>query len=236
MYSADSDDTYCMLQYYTALPPATTGCQKQTKWGDALYPYIKNGVGNLVGGSYDLNDGIFMSPSAAKQAAGSYALHQDVFHDGAAPWTGCNAPSDFRVYSQTTIDNLPNKVMMMERGNSGGAWAYLQFAAWQWDWGTWGYSPATNTVAGDSENDVNIVGGVFRGDCDGGFSGGSDPWAFCSMFPRYRYSSSTPFAYFDGHVKTMSRAARNGTARSSSQIDWVRNIYIPEAFRFGTPY
>jgi prepilin-type N-terminal cleavage/methylation domain-containing protein/prepilin-type processing-associated H-X9-DG protein len=236
IYSSDTDDKYPALQIYTHDSQGAAGnCDLQIKWQDAIHPYIKNGRGN-VGfngrGSGDFDDGIFRSPGGAKQSGSSYAVHQDVFMDSPiVPWNGCNPASDatyaadYRTFSQTQIEDIAGKVMMIERGNSGGFWAFLQFAAWQWDWDTWGCRGKT-TCDGDEQGDVRRTVGR---DCDGGWNNG-DTWAFCSMFPRYRYTNSTPFAFFDGHVKVMNRTGTVG-AGASSQVDWLKNILVPEAIR-----
>jgi prepilin-type N-terminal cleavage/methylation domain-containing protein len=240
IYIADQDDYYPPLQSYSTAPTDAAGtCNLQTKWQDAIYPYVKNGRGgtgsgttNANAGSGDYNDGIFKSPGGGRQAGSNYAVHQDVFMDHwINPWSGCanngdmTYRSDYRVFSQTQFDNIADKVMMMERGNSGGDWAFLQYGAWQWDWDNWGYNRATGTLAGDNEGDIRRSGR----DCDGGFSGG-DSWANCSMFARYRYSLQTPFTFFDGHVKTMGRSASTG-AGASSQINWAKNVIMLEAVR-----
>ncbi len=234
LYTADNDDYYPALQIYVRHPQTGDPCGQQIKWQDAILPYIKNGAGatrpwNLSGG-YDT--GIFLSPGGRPQDGSSYAVHQDVFMDSpVVPWTGCSAAADpgytadFRTFSQTQFDNIAEKVAIIERGNSGGDWAFLQFAAWQWDWDTYGYNRTTMTATED-EGDVRRLQGR---DCDGGWNGG-DTWAFCSMFPRYRYMLTSPFVYFDGHAKSMNRSAGVGPA-ASSQISWARHIFIPEAVR-----
>ena len=238
MYTSDNDDKYCANQIYVQNPADAAGtCNLQIKWQDAIYPYIKNGQGGIGNGatnsnvgSGNYNDGIFHSPGGAKQTAGNYAVQQDVFMDGPAPWTGCvnaDSGSDFKTFSATQMDNISEKVMMFERGNSGGDWAFLQFSAWEWDWDAYGYDKTTKKATGPG-SDVKRTSGR---DCDGGFSNGGDSWAFCSMFPRYRYTNATPFTFFDGHVKTMNRSAGVNGPSASSQIDWAKNILVPEAIR-----
>lgn len=239
MYSSDYDDKYSALQIYVQHPTTGDPCGMQIKWQDAIYPYVKNGKGIVAAGnnSGGYQEGVFRSPGGKAQDGSSYAMHQDVFMDNpTVPWTGCNPmadptyAADYRTFSQTQIDDLAGKVMMIERGDSNGRWAFLQFSAWQWDWDTWGCR-GNQTCDGDLNGDVSRTAGR---DCDGGWTGpdatGSDTWAWCSMFPRYRYTNSTPFAFFDGHVKTMSRSAGTGSS-ASSQVDWLKNIFIPEAVR-----
>jgi prepilin-type N-terminal cleavage/methylation domain-containing protein/prepilin-type processing-associated H-X9-DG protein len=233
MYTNDTDDKLPALQIYTQRPGDAPGtCNLQTKWQDAIDPYIKNGRGNTGSGTTNANagsgnydDGIYKSPGGAKQSGSNYAVQQDVFMDGGAPWTNCTNDADFRTFSPTGFDNIAEKVMMIERGNSGGDWAFLQFDAWEWDWDAYGYDKNTKTAT-ENEGDVRLNGR----DCDGGFANSSDTWAFCSMFPRYRYANTSPFAFFDGHVKSFSRSAGKG-ASASSQVSWAKNIFVPEAVR-----
>ncbi len=233
IYTADNDDYFPALQVYVRHPGTGDPCGQQIKWQDAILPYIKNGAGatrpwNLSGG-YDT--GIFLSPGGRPQDGSSYAVHQDVFMDAPnVPWNGCNVNADptyradFRTFSQTQFDNIADKVAIIERGNSGGDWAFLQFSTWRWAWDVQNFNRQTLT-AQELEGDVRFNGR----DCDGGFNGG-DTWEFCSMFPRYRYMLTSPFVYFDGHAKSMSRSAGIGPA-ASSQVSWLRNILIPEAIR-----
>jgi prepilin-type N-terminal cleavage/methylation domain-containing protein len=240
MYSSDNDDKFPALQVYDYRPGDAPGtCNQQIKWQDAVHPYIKNGRGttgagttNANAGSGNYDEGIFLSPGGRKQSGSSYAMHQDVFMDApTVPWNNCDPTADptytndFRTFSQTQLEDLANKVMMIERGNSNGDWAFLQYAAWEWDWDVWGYNRSNGTVAGDNEGDIRRI----NRDCDGGFNNG-DQWASCSMFPRYRYTNSSPFTFFDGHVKAMSRSA-GPNANASSQINWVKNVLILEAVR-----
>jgi prepilin-type N-terminal cleavage/methylation domain-containing protein/prepilin-type processing-associated H-X9-DG protein len=242
IYLNDADDKFPCLQYYEQNPDEKPNtCNLQRKWQDVVYPYIKNGRGNVGYGGLgagDYDEGIFRAPSGAKMAGSSYAVHQDVFMDApAVPWNGCDPnadptyTADFRTFSQTNFENLADKVLMFERGDSGGGWGFLQYGAWQWDWNNWGYNKTDGTLQFDGEGDVRGTGGDGVGrDCDGGFNNGSDTWAYCSMFPRYRYGNSTPFAFFDGHAKTMNRSAGKG-ANASSQVAWNKNIIILEAVR-----
>ena len=235
IYTSDNEDFMPALQIYVANPKGAAGnCDLQIKWQDAIYPYVKNGRGNVGYGGLgagDYDTGMFRSPGGAQQAGSSYAVHYDVFMDSpVVPWTGCNPNADptyakdYRTFSTTQFDNIADKVMMMERGNSGGSWAFLQFTPWEWDWNTYGYDKNAKTAV-EGHGDVTNA----SHDCDGGFANGNDTWAVCSMMPRYRYTNSAPFAFFDGHAKAMNRT---GTKTSgSSQILWAKNIYIPEAAR-----
>jgi prepilin-type N-terminal cleavage/methylation domain-containing protein len=82
MYTNDTDDKLPALQIYTQRPGDAPGtCNLQTKWQDAIDPYIKNGRGNTGSGTTNANagsgnydDGIYKSPGGAKQSGSNYAV------------------------------------------------------------------------------------------------------------------------------------------------------------------
>ena len=236
IYTSDNEDYLPANQIYVQRAGDPAGsCNTQIKWQDAINPYVKDGKDGsnpAETGRYD--QGIYRSPAGQPMSGSNYAVQQDVFMDSpVVPWTGCNADgdptykADFRTFSTTQFDNVADKVMMEERGNSGGDWGFLQFGAWEWDWASYNYDKATKTAFeghGDVTNPAH--------DCDGGWDAqaSADTWVSCSMFPRYRYANATPFAFFDGHAKTMTRSATKG-ANASSQVLWAKNILVPEAIR-----
>ncbi len=228
MYSADNDDMLPMNQYIAPFNPYTWH-----GWTEVVYPYIKNGFTKEINPSvstwdlYGMN-GIFRAPGdSTKQRNGSYAVHQDLFRDGVAPWNPTVPP----VFSVTQIDKAADKVMVEERGINLGYANWLQFSAWEWDWTDWLDWDRTNGVPRRQGSNRSIEPN--HGDCDYQYyepsSGNSETpeswntWASCGMFPRYRYNNQVPFVFLDGHARTM------GRTKTATQIDWVKNIYIPEA-------
>ncbi len=228
MYTIDSDDFLPMLQYVAPFDPYTWH-----GWTEVVAPYIKNGQSKDPAGNWNIYgfNGIFRAPGdPTKQRNGSYALHQDLFRDGIAPWNSVVPP----VFSTTGINDGANKVMAVERGINLGYANWLQFSAWEWDWTDWLNWDRGNNVARRTGSNRSIEPN--HGDCDYRYyepSGGAtdtpeswNMWAGCGMFPRYRYNNATPFIFLDGHAQTWTRSA-NGT-----KVDWVKNIYIPEASPF----
>jgi prepilin-type N-terminal cleavage/methylation domain-containing protein len=233
MYTTDYDDILPMLQFVDPLPGWSP--YQWHGWPEMVGPYIKNGEGKDPAGGWKLwgFEGIFRAPGDnTKQRNGSYALHQDLFRDGAAPWTGATfVPQTFSV---TQIDQLAEKVMALERGINLGYGNWLQFAAWEWDWTDW--------LDWDRVNWVPRRGGINRsiepnhGDCDYNYYEPTPPstetpeswnqWAGCGMFARYRYNNSTPFIFLDGHAVSWTRSKDN------TRVNWVKNIYIREASQF----
>ena len=233
MYTSDFDDVLPMLQYVDPPNPYTWH-----GWTEMVGPYIKNGEGKDPKGGWNLwgFSGIFRAPGdPTKQRNGSYALHQDLFRDGAAPWTGWAPP---RTFSTTSIDNNSEKVMAVERGINLGYGNWLQFSAWEWDWTDYLNWDHTNWVPTRDGLNRSIEKG--HGDCDLSYyeppAGQTETpeswtqWAGCGMFPRYRYNNSTPFVFLDGHTASMSRSL------GGTRINWAKNIYIREAAQFDSSW
>lgn len=243
MYSGDSDDYLPMLQYYNKGEVDGNGnWDEQHTWIQVTYPYIKSGGTDNVGHQKGTG-GLFVSPGypAPKQDAGSYALHYDLARDGAAPWIGTNAdgsykaPDNFKVFTTTGIDQIADKIYVIERGVNKGQGNWLQWTPWEWDWIDYLSPDANGNPTHAPEHQTSIDKG--KGDCDlqysldnysTSFDGSS--WAACGMLPRYRYNGSSPVVFLDGHAKSYSRTA------NSIQINWFKNIYVPEANSQGTWY
>jgi prepilin-type N-terminal cleavage/methylation domain-containing protein len=233
MYTTDYDDILPMLQFVEPTPGWSPYVWHG--WPEMVGPYIKNGEGKDPAGGWKLwgFEGIFRAPGdPTKQRNGSYALHQDLFRDGSAPWTGATfVPQTFSI---TSIDKLAEKVMAEERGINLGYGNWLQFAAWEWDWTDWLDWDRVNWVP--RRNGINRSIEPNHGDCDYAYYEPTPPatetpeswnmWAGCGMFPRYRYNNSTPFIFLDGHALSMGRSAQG------TRVDWVKNIYIREASQF----
>jgi prepilin-type N-terminal cleavage/methylation domain-containing protein len=232
MYTIDSDDVLPQLQYSKSNTEWVG-----TPWQEMIYPYVKNGStynDATYGTRSNGNGGIFDSPSnpAPKQTGGSYAMHQDLGRDGAAPWNGWAVPKTF---STTGIDNIADKIYLIERGVNKGAGNWLQFAAWEWDWIDYLAPDSSGQPTHQPEYHASIAKG--KGDCDYAYDANDwtssydgSSWAGCGMLPRYRYTLSTPMVMLDGHARSFSRTEK------STNIVWFKNIYIPEAFQFGSPY
>ena len=229
IYLADNDDIFPMSEYGgngTAAP--------YIPWTTALYPYVKNGDYGLnpteptvtISRSYG-NAGIFRAPANPRaqapaaqnhEGAFSYGVHHTIFannfgHDGSDPQVN-------RSMSQTSIDGVASKIMMLEKGtnNAGAGWNYPWFMDWQQQW-----VGAICTVAGDPNTrfrdgvDVYTPGTTvydprFDTDC-GSSSGGA--WE-CAAHPRYRYTLTSPAVFADGHAKAMKKGA----------IKWFENIWV----------
>jgi prepilin-type N-terminal cleavage/methylation domain-containing protein/prepilin-type processing-associated H-X9-DG protein len=234
MYTADYDDTFCQLQFVQNNPAG----YDDIVWHHVVYPYIKSAEKYDATAGIEAKSkgygGIFTQPSfPVRQHHGPYALHFDVFRDGAAPWCGFQPCAGFAVFSQTQIDGLSEKVMMIERGVNIGAGNWLQFTPWQWDW-TGSIRDGSGNITRDGA-ETSILAG--KGDCDLPFNANDwsrsydgSTWAGCGMLPRYRYNGATNVSMFDGSARTFTRTT------TGTSIRWYRNIYIEAASRNGAPY
>ncbi len=225
MYSIDVDDKLPTLQDQP-LNGVWIG------WPEKINPYVKSGNGSRPGQTLYGYNGLFRAPGdSTQQDNGSYALHQDLARDGSAPWNGYASPT---VFSTTMIDNISEKVYMIEKGINNGWAGWLQFTPWEWDWVDWlNFNHTTNQPQKGPGDYVSLHPGV--GDCDFNYSP-SDytsfnwSWALCGMHPRYRYNRATPTVFLDGHAKTFSRTDK------ATSMDWFKNIYVREAAQFDSSW
>lgn len=227
MYLTDNDDIFPMSEYGGWTTP-------YIPWTTVLYPYVKNGdYGQnpneptvTTPRSYG-NNGIFRSPGNPRdqiavpknhEGSFSYGVHHSIFandygHDGSDPNVN-------RSLSQTQIDSVADKIMMMEKGtnNPGAGWNYPWFMDWQQQWvGAICTTPGDpNTVYRDGVEvytpGTSVYDPRFDSDC-GASSGGA--WE-CAAHPRYRFTRTAPAVFADGHAKAMVKG----------QIKWFKNIWI----------
>jgi type II secretory pathway pseudopilin PulG len=223
IYTSDYDDVFALAEYGSGDVHVT--------WCAAIYPYVKNGktfknpnTGILQNAG---TDGIYRSPSfpvsanpnpttwdEAQKGGFSYGVHHTVFADN-FDVTPAEARSSM---SQTQIDNVADKVMMMEKG-ANVTWSYPWFHPWQNQW-----IGSIATVAGDESTitrdgvDVYnpaspVYSPVYDTDCQAGVSEGA--WE-CAAHARYRFSGTTPMVFLDGHAKSIKKGG----------IKWYQNIFI----------
>ena len=229
MYCSDVDDVLPMLQY---VETSASNPYDWHGWPRMVHPYIKNGSTGTGTNTLSGKDGIFRAPPDwTQQDNGSYAIHKDLARDGSAPWNGwtTNVPT----FSTTAINNISDKIYMIEKGINKGYAGWLQMSTWEWDWIDYLAPDANGNPTHQPEYQASLQPGI--GDCDFGYSSSdldsfSTTWALCGMHPRYRYGRSSPLMYLDGHSKVATRSEK-GTS-----INWFKNIYIPEANQFGSWY
>jgi len=227
IYTTDYDDVNVMSEYGSGDVHIT--------WMAAAHGYIKNGrtYKNPVSG-VEQNagvDGIYRSPSfpvgavnnptnwdQAQTGGFSYGLHHAIFaenFDSNQAWFPADQvkPS----LSQTAIDNLADKVMMMEKG-ANITWSYPWFHPWQAMWigsiATTAGNEATITRDGvDVYNPSSpMYDPRFDTDCNATTSGN---WE-CAAHARYRFAQTTPMTFMDGHAKAIKKGG----------LKWYQNIFV----------
>ena len=146
------------------------------------------------------------------------------------PWDGTSGQSPASckaTVSTTAIDQVATKIAIVEKGadgsdSSGAAKqsSYTDFVTGEWAW--------TPSVSGLDLNSGFSNDSIAKanGDCD--YTGKQDAnwnqYGNCASLPRYRHNGTANASYFDGHAK----------ASSKNQINWLRNVYIPNIS--GTPW
>jgi len=244
MYIGDSDDIYPQSEYNG------DGNGPVIQWYATVYPYIKSGdKGTTTGGVVQSfgKEGIFKAPgypksstaatgsgSANEQEGGqSYGVHHGIFPSnyGHAGLASQGAPNT--TISQSQVENLSEKVMIMEKGANSNPWSYPWFHDWQNMW----VGPILRTPNDISTQfrdgvDVYTKGSavyspLFDSDCPTA-NGGA--WE-CAGHARYRYGGNAPMAFFDGSAKAMGRG----------KVQWFKNIWfdrrsIPSSFSWTYGY
>jgi prepilin-type N-terminal cleavage/methylation domain-containing protein/prepilin-type processing-associated H-X9-DG protein len=231
IYLNDNDDYYPQGQYYTSGKLNTAGGSVPFTWQHAVYPYIKSGesAGPSATTEGDINSGVFQAPDFPPQMSGAYTVNYQMFRDGDYFYSGytndCSASPAHacKVFSQTSIDKIAQKVFLFQRGVNAGKENWLTFSPWEWDWVDYTTGHVSGTDAGVDQGYKNHS--LTNGDCDLGYSSAESTfsnWMSCGQYPRYKYNRSSVVAFLDGHAATVTRS------ESGSTLGWLKNIYIPE--------
>ncbi len=221
MYLGDYDDTFAQSESGSG--------DTYVSWVTVTLPYIKSGdskvnVNSGIAQSYG-QSGIFRSPGNPRaeavgnsEGAFSYGVHNEMFVNNFDHNGGPDAPNPG--FNQSALESPADKIAIMEKGanNSGAGWNYPWFHAWQNMW----VGPILTTPGDVSTRfrdgvDVYTPGSpvyspVFDSDC-GSSSAGA--WE-CAAHPRYRFTSTAPAAFADGHARAMKKGG----------IKWFENIWL----------
>jgi prepilin-type N-terminal cleavage/methylation domain-containing protein/prepilin-type processing-associated H-X9-DG protein len=227
MYSTDYDDINSPGEYGSggAAGPHIT-------WTTVVMPYIKNGDFKVNSQGVQVStgkSGIFQCPSAPKKneqnadvEGYTYGVHHAIFADnyGLAP----GDPNITSSMSNTSVDNVADKVSIMEKGANYADWNYPWFHDWQNMW-----VGSISTVAGDESKIYRDGVDVYKGgpmydprfdtDCGSGTDGN---WE-CAAHARYRHTQTANMGFMDGHAKSMKKGA----------IKWYRNLFVRRAGNTG---
>ncbi len=199
-YVQDYDEKYGMAEYGgggTGIP--------QVMWYQAVQPYMKSGTQYGKGG-------VFQCPSytsASNDYAQSYGIHSSL-------WTTYydDTTSPRVTHSSSLIESPADKVIVTDKGNTGGGWSYPVFVTGEYNWTT----GVGNPRGSKDDNDR-----IFASDCDD--KGGAVTWE-CAAMPRYRHLNTSNMLFADGHVKAIVKG----------RIKWFTNIYIAGTSRPGASY
>ena len=199
-YVQDYDEKFPMSEY-----GGGGASVPQVQWYQAVQPYMKSGTQYGKGGVYQCPS----YTSASNDFAQSYGIHSDLCpsyygSDPAAPVT----------HGLSQITNASDKVLVAEKGNSGGGFSWPVFVTAEFYWTN---GVGTPRGSKDDNDKLNIS------DCDD--TGGNVTFE-CAGMPRYRHLGTTDMLFTDGHVKAMTRG----------NVHWFTNIYIPGTSRPGDGY
>lgn len=209
-YQQDYDETFPMLHYNDA-----NG--NEVRWFDAVGPYIKNGDKYAFDNRYSGAGGIWSCPDMPAVQPAGYGANYDLFREGAPYGTP-------KTIILASLDTPADTVMIAEKGENDGNSSWLQFQTWEGNWTAKGGGTAANNYSYPDHLDV-----LPSHDCDYQASANQPSWGNwngCSMMPRYRHTGMSNFLFSDGHVKAMARG----------QINWYKNIYVPQDYQFGNAY
>ena len=207
-YTQDSDEKFPQGQYFDA-----NGTPLD--WGNAIYPFIKNGSASNTSGAtavYNGKGGVFACPDFPSEEVAEYGAHSYL----------CPTSGSYPVPSLAQIPTPSSQVIIVEKGQgNGGANNFPVFDASESDWvGYQNDGSATNFVPRDAAGDPSPQKDL-AADYDepttatpAGFS--TSPGAF----PRYRHNLHTNVLFVDGHVKSMSKGSLGGQY-------WLRYIWVP---------
>ncbi len=223
MYVQDFDEQFPMLQYYDAnnIPVG---------WVAAIYPYVKNGKGDVVSGTtyYFGVDGIWRCPSFPSEQSAEYGVSWVLCRNGSGTYQATTTPN-YQIISVglADVDSTSEKVMVVEKGEAyvspaGVSYAQPLFDPAQWYWA--GYIGMTNGQPTLPENHFELTYDVDANGNAAYANYGPSP----ANMPRFRHSKACNSLFIDGHVKSVPRG----------QLSWFKNIYIKGAYESlnGDPY
>jgi len=211
MYTQDYDEQFPFLQYYDAN-------NQPIIWTSAIYPYVKNGQGNVVNGTtyYYGTGGVWSCPSFPSLQPAEYGVNFVICRNGSGTWAANNLPG-FKLITVglSEIDSPAEKIMVVEKGEAyndpvNGNYAQPLFDPAEWNW-TAGLAPVNGVpTLPSTHNELTY-------DLDAGTNAAWGNWGTTpGNMPRFRHSKTCNSLFIDGHVKAVVRG----------QMDWYKNIYI----------
>lgn len=199
-YAQDFDEKFPMSEYGGG---ADSGIP-YVQWYQAVQPYMKSGSNFGKGG-------VFQCPSytaSSNDFAQCYGIHNDL------------CPSYFNkangavTYPLSILSNAADKVLVVEKGNSGKNFSYPNFVTSEDHWTT-----GVGTPLGSKDDNDKIDS------TDYDEPGGDIHYESAGM-PRYRHLNTSNMLFADGHVKAIVRG----------RVRWFTNIYIRGTSYNGDPF
>ncbi|MBC8135747.1 MAG: DUF1559 domain-containing protein [Fibrella sp.] len=202
MYVQDYDESFPISQYIDSVSGAPYD------WGNAIYPYIKNGVGVAYSPTvtlYNGEGGVFSCPSFPQEQICQYGINLCISH----PYYETN-PSESATLAG--VDSPSNRVAILEKGAAskvGYDHSFPTFEVGQWNWAGYLGGVVDGSVP-EAHNDLAF-------DFDRNADAPADGYPGPGGMPRYRHNKTCNVLFVDGHVKAVPRG----------QLSWAKNIYIP---------
>lgn len=218
MYVQDYDEAFPMLQYFDS-----NGVPHD--WGNAIYPYIKNGSGVSYSPTvtlYNGQGGIFSCPSFPREVICEYGINLCI----SRPVYNNQTPESATLAG---IDSPSSRVAVLEKGTAsmvGFDHSFPNFEVGQWNWAGYlagvvdGSAPELHMELGwDYDQEENAA----------------PTYPSPGVMPRFRHNKTGNVLFLDGHVKSVPRG----------QLSWAKNIYIPGLYEtiptggpgfYGAPY
>jgi prepilin-type N-terminal cleavage/methylation domain-containing protein/prepilin-type processing-associated H-X9-DG protein len=242
LYVQDYDETFPMQEYDLIGPPV---CDDSTGvlWTTFLYPYLKNGGTQAMGGTSGYQNmqitygpsGVYMCPSFPLPQQGTpYAVNTSMMPTGYIS-NNCGAA----LTPPATLAAIPiptDTVLSAEMGVNDGVGTYAIFDPEEDYWtNTMGHAPDYLDDIHYDLGGINggspaaVAGGGTGGDCDATaamIASNAYDYPGCGMFPRYRHTNTSNFIFADGHVKAFIRG----------RLSWYKNIYIPGLYETSEPW
>jgi prepilin-type N-terminal cleavage/methylation domain-containing protein/prepilin-type processing-associated H-X9-DG protein len=218
MYVQDYDESFPMSQYFDS-----AGIPYD--WGNAIYPYIKNGKGVSYSPSvtlYNGQGGIFDCPSFPRDEIAQYGISLCI---SAPVYTN----QEVIPATLSGVDAPANRVAVVEKGAAsmvGFDHSFPNFEVGQWNWAGW-----LNGVVDGSATELHME---LAFDYDQK-EDAAPTYPSPGVMPRFRHQQHCNVLFIDGHVKAMGRG----------QISWAKNVYIPGLYEkipagggnfYGAPY
>ncbi len=209
-YVQDNDETFPRGQYFDPITGAALD------WGNAIFPYIKNGDSSSSNGTtpvYNGKGGVFSCPDFPAVEVAEYGAHEYL----------CPTAADgYPVVTLAQVVTPSSQIILVEKGQ-GANGNYPLFDASESDWvGYQNDGPsATSFVPRDAVGDPSPNKDL-QYDYDETVGGTAAATVNTSpaRWPRYRHTAHTNVLFVDGHVKAMAKGAVGGK-------NWIKYIWVP---------